>query len=206
MTIKTGNAKDKLDAAMTALVESVYSKLGMVNKFAESDADILAILGGAEPETLTIAGTGANNEEALNEISQWLELQNAKMLSTSMGDIQRRYSAIPYGWREIDIAALVARLIVQQKLSIKYGGAVVGKDDRRLVDYLRRKSEVDKAIVVRRIAPSEDLKRKSISFLRDYLGAMDIPSDEDTLIRFVLDTFEEKLAHYAAHRRSPRGC
>ena len=196
MNIKTGNAKDKLDAAMTALVESVYSKLGMVNKFAESDADILAILGGAEPETLTIAGTGANNEEALNEISQWLELQNAKMLSTSMGDIQRRYSAIPYGWREIDIAALVVRLIVQQKLSIQYGGAVVGKDDRRLVDYLRRKSEVDKAIVVRRVAPSEDLKRKSISFLRDYLGAMDIPSDEDTLIRFVLDTFEEKLAHY----------
>lgn len=38
--------------------------------------------------------------------------------------------------------------------------------------------------------------RKSISFLRDYLGAMDIPSDEDGLVRFVLNTFEAKLAHY----------
>ena len=38
--------------------------------------------------------------------------------------------------------------------------------------------------------------RKSISFLRDYLGAMDIPSDEDGLVRFVLNTFETKLAHY----------
>ena len=196
MDIKAGNAKDKLDAALNGLVESVYSKLGMVNRFVESDADILAILNGTDNEKSSFVGIGLNNEDALNEISQWLELQNAKMLTTSMGDVQRRYSAIPYGWREIDIAALVAQLIAQQKISIKYGGAIVGKDERRLVDYLRKRSEIDKAIVTRRIAPSEDLMRKSINFLRDYFGAMDIPSDEDGLIRFVLDTFEGKEKHY----------
>ena len=196
MEIKVGTAKDKLDAAMRGLVESVYYKLNMVNKFVESDADILSILNGADDDAIAFNGLGANNEDALNEISQWLELQNTKMLNTSMGDVQRRYGAIPYGWREIDIAALVARLISQQKISIKYGGAIVAKDERRIVDYLRRKSEIDKAVVTRRIAPDEALMRKSINFLRDYLGAMDIPSDEDGLIRFVLDTFEAKLKHY----------
>ena len=195
MDIKTGNAKDKLDAAMNGLVESVYSKLNMVNQFVDSDADILAILNGAYEE-VGFTGLGTNNEDALNEISQWLELQNQKMLSTSMGDVQRRYQAIPYGWKEIDIAALIARLIVQQKIQINYGGAVVGKEERRLVDFLRKKTEIDKAIVVRRIAPSEELIRKSVNFLRNYLGAMDIPSDEDGLIRFVLNTFETKQSHY----------
>ena len=195
MAIKAGSAKDKLDAALRGLVESVYSKLNMVNHFVESDADILAILNGSAHADLSLVGSGANNEDALNEISQWLELKSVGP-TISMGDVQRRYQAIPYGWREIDIAALIARLIAQQKISIKYGGAVVAKDDRRLVDYLRKKSEVDKAVVARRIAPSEDLMRKSISFLRDYLGAMDIPSDEDGLVRFVLNTFETKLAHY----------
>jgi len=196
MDIKTGSAKEKLDAALTGLVESVYSKLNMVNKFAESDADILAILNGTDDGTIAFTGLGANNEDALNEISQWLELQNAKMLNTSIGDVQRRYGAIPYGWREIDIAALIARLIAQQKISIKYGGAIVARDERRLVDYLRRKSEIDKAVVTRRVTPPEDLMRRSISFLRDYLGAMDIPADEDGLIRFVLGTFEKKQKHY----------
>ena len=195
MAIKAGSAKDKLDAALSGLVESVYSKLNMVNHFVESDADILAILNGSAHADLSLVGSGANNEDALNEISQWLELKSVGP-TISMGDVQRRYQGIPYGWREIDIAALIARLIAQQKISIKYGGAVVAKDDRRLVDYLRKKSEVDKAVVARRIAPSEDLMRKSISFLRDYLGAMDIPSDEDGLVRFVLNTFETKLAHY----------
>lgn len=195
MAIKAGSAKDKLDAALSGLVESVYSKLNMVNHFVESDADILAILNGSAHADLSLVGSGANNEDALNEISQWLELKSVGP-TISMGDVQRRYQAIPYGWKEIDIAALIARLIAQQKISIKYGGAVVAKDDRRLVDYLRKKSEVDKAVVARRIAPSEDLMRKSISFLRNYLGAMDIPSDEDGLVRFVLNTFETKLAHY----------
>ena len=195
MAIKAGSAKDKLDAALGGLVESVYSKLNMVNHFVESDADILAILNGSADADLSLVGSGANNEDALNEISQWLELKSVGP-TISMGDVQRRYQAIPYGWKEIDIAALIARLIAQQKISIKYGGAVVAKDDRRLVDYLRKKSEVDKAVVARRIAPSEDLMRKSISFLRDYLGAMDIPSDEDGLVRFVFNTFETKLAHY----------
>ena len=195
MAIKAGSAKDKLDAALSGLVESVYSKLNMVNHFVESDADILAILNGSADADISLVGSGTNNEDALNEISQWLELKSVGP-TISMGDVQRRYQAIPYGWKEIDIAALIARLIAQQKISIKYGGAIVAKDDRRLVDYLRKKSEVDKAVVARRIAPSEDLMRKSISFLRDYLGAMDIPSDEDGLVRFVLNTFETKLAHY----------
>ena len=107
--------KDKLDAALNGLVESVYSKLGMVNKFVESDADILAILNGTDNEQGAFAGTGSNNEDALNEISQWLELQNAKMLTTSMGDVQRRYSAIPYGWRELTLPLWLPVLLPSRK-------------------------------------------------------------------------------------------
>lgn len=47
LDLKYGSAKDKLDEAMKSLVESVYSKLNMVNQFVDSDADILAILNGA---------------------------------------------------------------------------------------------------------------------------------------------------------------
>lgn len=195
LNLKSGSAKDKIDAAMKSLVESVYSKLNMVNQFADTDADVFSILNSPQDE-ITFTGLGANNEDALNDISQWLELQNQKMLKTSMGDVQRRYQAIPYGWKEIDIAALIARLIVQQKIQINYGGAMVGKDDHRLVDFLRKRTEIDKAIVVRHIAPDETLIRKSVAFLREYLGAMDIPSDENGLIGFVLNTFEIKRDHY----------
>lgn len=185
-----------------SIMNTVYGEIYPAKKFKFGRYDFAydqfvdETLNGADQDDFTIAGSGANNEEALSEISQWLELQNQKMLKTSMGDVQRRYQGIPYGWKEIDIAAVIARLIVQQKIQIQYGGAVIARDDRRLVDFLRKKSEIDKAIVARRIAPSESLMRQSVTSLREYLNAMDIPSDEDGLIRFVLDTFEGKLRHY----------
>lgn len=193
--IKSGEAKAKLDEALKQLIESVYSKLNLVNVFRESDADILKVLNG-EPEQCGFAGQGANNEFALNEVSQWLEERHMSRVPVSMGDVQRRYQAIPYGWREVDIAAIIARLIVAQKIEIRYGGAVVGREDKNLVSYLRKKSEIEKANVSRRIAPSEELMRKSITFLRNWLGQMGIPEDEEGLINFVKDTLEPKLAHY----------
>ena len=193
--VKYGEAKSKLDEALKQLIESVYSKLNLVNVFKESDADILQILNG-EPEQGGLAGQGTNNEFARNEISQWLEERYLSRIPVSMGDVQRRYQAIPYGWREVDIAAIIAKLIVSQKIEVRYGGAVVSKDDRNLVGYLRKKSEIDKVNVSRRIAPSEELMRKSITFLRNWLRQMGIPEDEDALINFVKDTLEAKLIHY----------
>lgn len=193
--IKYGEARSKLDEALKQLIEGVYSKLNFVNVFRESDADILKVLNG-EPEQGGFAGQGANNEFALNEVSQWLEERYRSHVPVSMFDVQRRYQAIPYGWREVDIAAIIARLIVSQKIEIRYGGAVVGKDDKNLVGYLRKKSEIEKASVSRRIAPSEELMRKSVTFLRDWLGQIGIPEDEDGLICFVKEILETKHAHY----------
>jgi len=195
VAIKHGEAKSMLDEALKQLIESVYAKLNFVNVFRESDADILQVLNG-EPEYSGFAGHGANNEFALNEVSQWLEERNLSRVPVSMGDVQRRYQAIPYGWREVDIAAVIARLIVAQKIEIRYGGAVVGKDDRNLVGYLRKKSEVDKVSVSRRIAPSEEDMRKAVLFLRDWLGQMSIAEDEDGLLTFVKVTLSAKLGRY----------
>ena len=129
--------------------------------------------------------------EALEEIEQYLEMQSVKLLPTSMGDVHKRFSAIPYGWREIDIAALIAMLMVDAKITIQYAGNQVRADDRRIVDYLRRKSEIDKTIVKRRVAIADSLMKKSREFLREYFGAMDIPTDEDSLIAYVLRGFED---------------
>lgn len=193
--LKQINAKEKLDAAMKYLIESVYSKLQLIDQFAESDADILAILNGSA-DTPGLFASHAHNTEAMNEISQWLELQASSMRTVSMSDVQHRYQKEPFGWREIDIAALVARLIAQNKVTIKYGGVNVAKEEHRLVDLLRKRSEIDKAIITRRVAPSEALMRKSTEFLREYLNAMDIPQGEDDLVAFVKSTFEQKRDHY----------
>ena len=188
-SIKTSSVKDKIETALSSLVESVYSKLGYIKHNFDNDNELLQILSNQNKQMTIGGGVAVYNPEAVDEVEQFLELQGMKMLPTSMGDIQRRFSAIPYGWREIDIAAVACSLISIQKVALQYSGSMIQPTDKHIPDYLRRKTEIDKTLVARRTAISDSLMKKSREFLKEYFNTMDLPSDEDSLISYVLDSF-----------------
>ena len=188
-SIKTSSVKDKIETALSSLVESVYSKLGYIKHNFDNDNELLQILSNQNKQMTIGGGIAVYNPEAVDEVEQFLELQGMKMLPTSMGDIQRRFSAIPYGWREIDIASVVCSLISIQKVALQYSGSMIQPTDKHIPDYLRRKTEIDKTLVARRTAISDSLMKKSREFLKEYFNTMDLPSDEDSLISYVLDSF-----------------
>lgn len=189
MEVKKSAVKDKIEAALASLVESVYSKLSYIKHNFENDTELVQILTNQNKQMLLGGGVDVYNPEAVAEVEQYLEMQNIKMLPTSMGDIQRRFSSIPYGWREIDIAAVICSLISIQKAAVQYGGNMIQPTDRHLPDYLRRKSEIDKTIIKKRAIVDPALLKKSREFLKEYFNTMDLPSDEDGLIIYVIDNF-----------------
>ena len=192
--IKGGDAKSKIDQALEYLVSHVYSELTLITKNAESDADVIAILTGAEQ---ALPGMEPNRDAAA-KMEEYLEMQYKKNLPTSMADIQSRYSGIPYGWKEIDIAAVAARLIYDQKVTIKYAGSTVQPDNPKLPDMLRKKSEIGKTSISKRQMVTAAKMKEVREFLRDYFDIMDVPTDEDSLIKFIVDKFSELKAHYEA--------
>ena len=143
------------------------------------------MLPGAEP-----------NRDAAAKVEEYLEMQDRKHLPTSMADVQSRYQAIPYGWREIDIAFVVALLIVNQKVTIKYAGSTVQPNNPKLADMLRKKSEIGKTQISKRQVVSATRMKAVKDFLRDYFNLMDVPSDEDGLIAFIIEKFEDLQDHY----------
>lgn len=195
-TVKASSVKDKIDSALATLVENVYSKLGYIKRNFDTDAELLQILS-KQPQQMTLDGAVAVfNPEAVKEVEQYLDLQEAKMLPTSMGDIQRRFSSIPYGWREIDIAAVIMTLVSLQKATVHHSGNIIQPTDKHMPDYLRKKTEIDKSIIAKRKTISGTLLKQSREFLKEYFNTMDLPSDEDGLIAFILDRFtaeREKL-------------
>ena len=193
-SIKTSTVKDKIELALSSLVESVYSKLGYIKHNFDNDNELLQILTNPNGQVTLGGGIAVDNPEAVDEVEQFLELQGMKMLPTSMGDIQRRFSGIPYGWREIDIAAAICSLIATRKVALQYSGNMIQPSDKRIPDYLRRKTEIDKTLVTRKVAISDSLMKKSREFLKEFFNTMDLPSDEDGLISYVLDGFTAERA------------
>lgn len=192
LEIKSGDAKSKIDQALEYLVAHVYSDLHLITKNAETDADILAVLTGNEAMLL---GTEPNRDAAA-KVEEYLIVQDRKKLPTSMADVQSRYQAVPYGWREIDIAAVVALLMVQQKVTVKYGGATIQPDNPRLPDMLRKKSEIGKTSIAKRQVVTAIKMKKVRELLREYFDQMDVPEDEDGLVAFIVEHFSEQKRHY----------
>lgn len=186
---KANAVREKFETALSQLVEGVYSKLGYIRHNFGNDGELLQILSAKDGQTSLSGETSAYNPAAVDEVARYLELQSMNMMPTSMGDIQRRFSQTPYGWREIDIAAVVATLINQQKVVLQFGGSTIQPTDKHIPDYLRRKSEIDKALISRRTAIPDVLVKRTKEFLREYFNTMDLPADEDGLIAYVLDGF-----------------
>ncbi|MBQ1791564.1 MAG: BREX system P-loop protein BrxC [Oscillospiraceae bacterium] len=190
--IKGGDAKNKIDQALEYLVAHVYSDLGLITIFAETDADIYKILHGEEQY---IPGTEPNRDAAA-KVEKYLEIQFNQNLPTTMSDLQDRFQKKPYGWREIDIAAVVAMLIYDQKVTIKYGGVTIQPSDQKLPDMLRKKSEIGKTSISKRQVVSIQKIREVRDFLRDFFDEMDVPEDEDGLIAHIVEKFNGELDHY----------
>lgn len=190
--LKGGNAKGKIEQALEYLVSHVYSELSLIEKNADTDADVIEILTGAE----NIMPGMEPNRGAAAKIEEYLEMQAMKNLPTSMADIQSRYSAIPYGWKEIDIAAVVACLIYDQKVTIKYAGSTIQPDNPKLPDMLRKKSEIGKTSISKRQMITATKMRAVKELLREYFDVMDVPDDEDGLVAFVVQKFGELKDHY----------
>ncbi len=194
--IKGGDAKSKINQALEYLVAHVYSELSLITKNADTDADIIATLNGSADNGVM---TGfEDNRDAAAKMEEYLEMQAIRKLPTSMADIQSRYQAIPYGWKEIDIAVVAARLVYEQKVTIKYAGTTIQPDDKKLPDMLRKKSEIGKVSIAKRELISISKMKSIKEFLREYFDVMDVPEDEDSLIAFVVRKFTEQKDHYEA--------
>ena len=191
LDLKGGDAKGKIDQALEYLVTQTYSELDKITEFAETDDDILAIL-----RSSVLPGMEVANSEAVKIVEKYLEMQSNMHLPTSMADLQSRYQKIPYGWREIDIAAVVARLINQQKVTIKRSGTTIQPNDPKLPDMLRKKSEIGKTSVAKRQNISGQKLRATRDFLRDYFEKMDVPEDEDGIVSYIVEKFEKEKDRY----------
>ena len=192
--VKGGDAKSKLDQALEYLVTHVYSELGLITKNADTDADILAVLQGDHLNGV-MAGMEENHDAAV-KMEEYLEMQDAKKLPTSMADVQSRYQAIPYGWKEIDIAVVAAMLIYDQKVTIKYGGETIQPGNPKLPDMLRKKSEIGRTSISKRQIITATKMRAVKELLREYFDVMDVPDDEDGLVRYIVEKFKEQKSHY----------
>ncbi len=190
----TGDMKHKLDEALEQLVYCVYSAFRLVDYQPDSDADIKAIANGKRNE---LEGY-ESNKEAADKVAEYLQMMADQKQPVSMAALHTRYQAKPYGWREIDIAAVMAKLMLDQKVIVKYSGDVIKPDNKNLPYMLRQKSYTGSVLVSPKVSASAQTIRIVKDFLQEFFNVMDIPNDEDGVVEFIKLRFTELNDKYRA--------
>lgn len=180
------DAVNSIKKAMEYLVENTYTYLNYIENNYENDGQINDILKG---KFTSLDDTWEYNNQACDAVEKYLNDKLVYKLPVSMNDIQSRFSSAPYGWREIDIAGVVAQLIIEQKVTIKYNGQTIQPSDYRMAGFLRKKTEIGQVRISKRESISLAKMNQAKRILREYFDVMDVPSDEDGLIEFIVTNF-----------------
>lgn len=175
------------EQVLAQLCDVVFEKAGYIGAPVEDDSDIRSTLAGNVQAGLD--GMDAGNTRALREVEDYLKVQHQRHLDTAMGDIQRQYQQRPFGWREVDIANVVAQLVVEQRAQVLFGGQTVQANDSRMVALLRK--DADKAQVRLRVRMSDRLLRATGELMRDLFDLKTVPSNEDKLVAELKERLED---------------
>lgn len=184
--VRAAKPAQVFEQVLVRLCDVIFSKAGYIGAPVKDDSDIRSTLAGNIQTGLD--GMDAGNARALKEVEDYLRVQHQRHLDTAMGDIQRKYQQKPYGWREINIANVVAQLVVEQRAQVLFGGQTVQANDSRMVALLRK--DADKAQVRLRMRMSDRLLRATGELMCDLFDLKTVPSNEDKLVAELKERLE----------------
>ena len=110
----SNSAHQVVESALTTLIEAVHSQVGaLAHTQSETLSMIRVVLGGRElPKS--------ENGEALAQLDSYFAQHIAQPLRLS--DLVQRYRRRPYGWPDLEIVLLVARLAGVRALAVRVDG------------------------------------------------------------------------------------
>ncbi len=145
--IKGSTVKEKINTAMSTLVENVYIKLGYVKDFLDNERELLSLLHAKQQQMNLDEDMGQNpNELALKEIMDFINLQDSIQKQIRVEILTSRFNEKPYGWRVLDIQRLIVELLKDQKIRLRYNSEYLEPEDdaNKIVTVLTKSSEANK--------------------------------------------------------------
>ena len=205
----TTSPKKLIAECLERLVAGEYPKLSLIDTNYHSDTELREILDGKK----VAFADKQPNARAIADVESFLNLRAGQHLPVTMGELLGRYKEKPYGWREVDIAVVVAELLSQNRARALYAGASVDLKNPKLLDYLRKRTEAEKLTVERRQHVDDRTRARAREAVVEFVGADEaiyVPGEEDALARRAHELLSERrdeLQHLLdvdyAHSRYP---
>jgi len=193
LTLQTKNPVERINEGLRVLIESIYHKLGYVDKFVEGNNDLVSIAHETEIQGELNLDDQGPNKLALQEIMDHIEDASARNMTITMKSLLDRYSKAPYGWLADDIRGLVLRLFRAQEIKLQKSGENISTSDNDLVHYTVKKEYVDRLTIKKREKVPSELVQTARQLIKDLFNVSMLPGDEDGIMERFKDLAQTEV-------------
>ncbi len=189
-----------LEELMDYLVRNTFKKMAYIQRVMDNPLpEIQAILraNDVQQQSLEIQ-TEQCNPLALEDLRQYIDLCHRTSRQIVMFDlVNERYGLRPYGWPQMEVSLLLARLLVLGEAQLQMDGAPVILD--RCYDLLTTPGKWRKVVVRLRKTSDPAALQKARQIGKDVFSIMG-PDGEEPLVNFLKDRLGEWQAELQGYK------
>ena len=183
--VSRGDPKDALGEALEYLIQNAYPKMAFIQHLHPNPKqEIQSILRANDVEQVSLGlDTPEANPEALADLREYVRLCATASRQIVLHElIDKRYGGRPYGWPELEVVLLVARLAVLKEINLEFNKAPLSLDSA--YDPLTASNKQRKVIITRRESAAGDLIEAAQALGKD-LFARQGAGEEEALFTFL---------------------
>ena len=192
LDIKEKGGIDRLNEGLRALIDSKYNKINYVKDFKENTKDLYDIMD-ARLNQMELVDSNPNRL-AVDEVNTHIQTSSARNLQVTVKSILTKFSNPPYGWKDIDIQAIIVILFKKQDIKVILNGEVLSPNNREIVNYLTKRDYIERVILKTR----EKVNQKYIDVVKDLnkdlFGFSSLPTDEDGIMSIFKEECKKELS------------
>ena len=183
--VNSKDIKTKINEAMSKLVGKLYHKLSYIDT-PMSDSDIHSILK-AKSSRISFDGLGKEeNKLALNDLKNFISGNKMKYLKTSMKSVNDYLSKAPYGFVDLDIQWLVAKLFKDKEISMSVNNeeiTLINRKEEDIFRYITRKEFAEKLMLDIKERVSTQKKKLAKDLMKDLFDFPCSSDDDEEIMR-----------------------
>jgi hypothetical protein len=181
LDISQSDPKKALGEALESLIQNAYPKMGYIQHLqVNPKPEIQSTLRANDIEQIGLGlSTTSANAQALNDLREYVRLCGMTSKQIVLHDlINKRYGQRPYGWPELEIVLLVAKLAVLKEVALVANAAPLPLE--QAYDHLVTSSKQRKVVIRQRQVADKTLLNKARSLGQKLFGRQG-PTEEDAL-------------------------
>ena len=179
----TKDVKTRLNEAVGILVDIVYSKLNYIDVPVNED-DIRSLIKNKNREITLGLENIEVNKLALNDVNEFISINNSKHIKTSKKEILDRFMKAPYGFIRDDVEWLIAKLFKENEISLFLNNEAISsinKSENELINYITR-NEYNERLMIDKKVKANEKQKSSVKSVAKYLFDVSLNTEDDEKI------------------------